>query len=116
MVDLVSNEDDIRQSLHILLSTSLGERVMRPKFGCNLRRLLFEPLDVTLQTYIRDVVEIAILYHEPRIIVEAVSVSTAAEEIGKILISIDYHVTITNARSNYVYPFYVMEGSVVDAE
>ncbi len=42
---MVSDEADIRQSLEILLTTSIGERFLRPEYGCDLRRYLFEPLD-----------------------------------------------------------------------
>ena len=44
-VELVKNLDDINQSLNILLSTSLGERVMQPRYGCNLQDHLFDPLN-----------------------------------------------------------------------
>ena len=50
-IELVSDEEDINQSLNILLSTSLGERVMQPRYGCNLEDYLFEPLSITILHY-----------------------------------------------------------------
>ncbi len=47
-VEMVSNYEDIKQSLDILLSTSLGERVMQPDYGCNLTDYIFESLNSTL--------------------------------------------------------------------
>ena len=44
-VRMVSAETDIRQSLVILLGTIPGERVMQPDYGCDLRRLVFEPIN-----------------------------------------------------------------------
>ncbi len=35
-VRMVSEVEDIEQSLTLLLSTRPGERVMRPDYGCNL--------------------------------------------------------------------------------
>ena len=106
MVEAVA---DINQSLEILLSTSLGERVMQPEYGCNLRDFQFEPMNASLIGYLRDLVETAILYYEPRILVESVEIteSTSQEAIeGKLLISVDYIVQSTNSRFNFVYPFY----------
>ena len=45
-VATVSNEEDVAQSLNILLATSLGERVMQPEYGCNLNDYMFESLTV----------------------------------------------------------------------
>ncbi len=110
-VTMVSDEEDIRQSLEILLTTRLGERVMRPDYGGDLTDMVFEPLNVTTQTYIRTLVENAVLYHEPRIIVNDVSMVKDGENEGVVLIIIDFTVSSTNTRRNYVYPFYLNEGN-----
>src|SRR5215213_4828140 len=70
--EMVSAEEDINQSLNILLSTSLGERVMQPQYGCNLQDYLFEPLNATVIGFIKDLVTNAILFYEPRIIAEKI--------------------------------------------
>ncbi|HMB91241.1 MAG TPA: GPW/gp25 family protein [Rhodothermales bacterium] len=108
-VDMLSEEEDIQSSLEILLSTRVGERVMQPKYGCNMDRLLFEPLDTTLQAYMKDLIRTAILYFEPRIILNDVVLEPDVLE-GRILIKIDYTVATTNTRNNFVYPFYGEEG------
>ena len=104
---------DINKSLEILLSTRLGERVMLPGYGCNLEDLIFQALDITLKTYIKDLISTAILYHEPRIDVLKIELDTTNELEGEILIKIDYLVRITNSRANMVFPFYKVEGSQV---
>jgi len=104
---------DINKSLEILLSTKLGERIMVPGYGCNLEELLFQPLDITLKTYIRDLIKTAILYHEPRIDVQKIDLDSTNELEGEILIVIDYIVRSTNSRANMVFPFYKVEGSEV---
>lgn len=107
---MVSDETDIQQSLNILLTTSVGERLMRPEYGCDLGRYLFEPINTTLETYIRDLVETAILYHEPRILLEKLSLTDQSLE-GVLLIEIDYRIRRTNTRANFVFPFYKNEAS-----
>ena len=111
-VRMISDEEDIRSSLEILLSTQVGERVMQPKYGCNLDRLVFEPLDTSLQAYMKDLIRTAILYFEPRIILDDVKFEPFPLE-GRIDIQIDYTVAATNTRSNFVFPFYKEEGSEI---
>src|SRR3546814_13967217 len=82
---MLSVSDDIRSSLEILLSTRPGERVMLPDYGCNLNELLFEPLTTTMKTYMKDLIETAILYHEPRIEVNKIELVDTGELEGQIL-------------------------------
>ena len=74
-VMLSQYEQDIRESLNILLSTERGERVMRPEYGTNIRDLLFEPLDVSTATLVGEEIKKAILLNEPRVFVESVILS-----------------------------------------
>lgn len=108
---LVDEEEDIRQSLTILLSTQLGERVMQPNFGCDLQSVVFEKTDKPTKTLIRDMVETAILYHEPRIKLLTVNVEDDSGIEGKITLNIVYLIKATNTRSNLVYPFYLNEAA-----
>lgn len=112
-VSMTSGEEDIRNSLAILLSTAFGERVMLPDYGCNLEELLFEPIDTGLTTLLFDRIRTSILYYEPRIEVEDIQVQTDRVTEGIILIEIVYRVRITNSRFNFVYPFYINEGSQI---
>lgn len=111
-VEMVTDEEDIKQSLNILLSTSLGERVMQPKYGCNLNDYVFEGLSSSTIGYIKERVANSILYYEPRIIAEKIDVtaddSTDLLE-GRFTISVEYSIPGTNSRFNYVYDFYKNE-------
>jgi phage baseplate assembly protein W len=110
-VVMLEEEVDIQSSLHILLSTRLGERVMLPGYGCNMDSLVFEAMNLTLLTYMKDLVENAILYHEPRIELDKVVIDNSRQNEGLLLIEIKYLVRTTNSRYNYVYPFYLNEGT-----
>ena len=113
-VEMVSDYKDIEQSLNILLSTSLGERVMQPDYGCNLTDYVFESLNSTLIGIIKHHVENAILYYEPRIVAENVDVTTADSFDlieGKFTITVEYSIPQTNSRFNYVYDYYLNEAS-----
>lgn len=108
-VRMSSEEKDVEESLHVLLSTRIGERILQPRYGCNTEKLLFEPLDTTLQTYMQEVIKTAILYFESRIKLDKVELISEPEE-GRVLIAVDYTIKGTNSRYNYVYPFYIEEG------
>jgi phage baseplate assembly protein W len=110
-IAMTSDVEDIERSLHILLSTRRGERIMQPTYGCNLDVLLFEPISLTLITYITDLIKTAIMYHEARITLNKVNVSDSDMLQGVVLIEVDYTVKSTNSRFNYVYPFYKNEKS-----
>ncbi len=110
-VAMTSDEEDIRKSLEILLSTRLGERIMQPRYGCNLEDLLFNPLNRTLKTYVTELINNAVLYYEPRIDVEKIDITQGNESEGELLILLDYRVRATNSRKNLVFPFYKGEGT-----
>ena len=101
--------EDIERSLEILLSTRVGERVMQTRYGCNVDRLLFEPLDSGLQAYLFDLIRTAVLYFEPRIVLDRLSLAPLPLE-GRLDITLEYTVATTNTRYNFVYPFYLSEG------
>jgi phage baseplate assembly protein W len=110
-VKLVSEEEDIRESLHILLFTSPGERIMQPSYGCGLRSMTFESISESTITELKDIVERGILFFEPRVTLNAVRIDTGRVYDGMLEIVLDYTVRSTNSRSNMVYPFYFKEGT-----
>jgi uncharacterized protein len=109
---MVSDIQDIQESLHILLSTSLGERVMQPLYGCNLGDYQFEAVNTTFLTQIKSLVERAILYYEPRIVLEKLDI-TEPDSFdlieGVLRIFLEYTVSGTNTRFNLVYDLYLRE-------
>ena len=102
-MEMTSGREDIERSLEILLSVRPGERIMQPDYGCNLDRLLFEPLDTSLKSYMEDVVKTAILYHEPRISVNNITISDEDYLSGIVRLTVDYTIRTTNSRYNFVY-------------
>ncbi len=113
-VEMLEQEADIASSLEVLLQTVRGERVMLPQYGCNLDELIFENLDTRMKTLMTDKIESAILYHEPRIELEKVTLDDSGELEGVILIGIVYRVRTTNSRFNFVFPFYKLEGTDIN--
>lgn len=111
-VALVKAEEDIKQSLGILFSTTLGERVMRPDFGCNMVQQVFEPTEPAFQTYINNLISQAISTYETRIDLDNIEIEIQNLE-GRVDITVNFTIRATNSRSNIVYPYYLNEGTNV---
>ena len=112
-VRMVEAEDEIKQSLRILMSTHVGERVMRPTFGWRRDALVFEPISTSFATFLKREVEKAVLFFEPRIELDTVRFERLADREGVIEMRLDYTVRATNTRNNLVFPFYVDEATNV---
>ena len=113
-VVMTEKMEDIEKSLQILLTTSLGERIMQPRYGCNMDDLVFESLDTGTKTIIIDRIQTAILFFEPRIEAKKIELNTQNELEGEILVEIEYIISSTNSRYNFVFPFYRKEGTELD--
>jgi uncharacterized protein len=110
VVIVVSDLEDIGQSLNILLSTSLGERIKREEYGSGLGDFVFEPTSNSGLTIMRSMVEKAILIYESRIRLNNLKLETDVNE-GIVNILIDFTIRTTNSRHNFVYPFYIKEAN-----
>jgi uncharacterized protein len=106
----VAYEDDIRQSILIILQTSPGERVMRPNFGCGINELVFAALDSTAIQRIKTDVQDALRRCEARIEVLGVTVEETPSSEGRLIVELEYRVRKTNQVGNLVFPFYFREG------
>ena len=103
---VVSGAAAVRQSMLVILETEPGERVMRPGFGCGLRRYLMKPNTTSTRALIRRDVELALSTWEPRVELAAVHVR-AGEDPSMVVISVDYLHVRDGSRGNLVYPFYL---------
>jgi uncharacterized protein len=112
-VEMLSGEADIESSIHIILSTVTGERVMQPNFGCNLQPHVFDSMTPANIALIQKIVFEALVFHEPRIIVGEIT-SIPDEAQGVLEITIPYTVITTNTRYNYVFPFYIKEATNIE--
>jgi phage baseplate assembly protein W len=106
----VEHEEDIRQSILIILETAPGERVMRPNFGCGIHEMVFSVIDSTAIQRISSEVTETLRRCEARIDVLGVTVDEAPTQQGELLVQVEYRVRKTNQTGNLVFPFYFREG------
>jgi len=107
-IAMTSGVDDLDSSIRMVLATAPGERLMRPRFGCRIWELLFEPINANTMGLMAVAVRDALGQWEPRITVDDVIVSPEDADKGQVHIQIAYTVKTTNDRRNLVYPFYVI--------
>jgi phage baseplate assembly protein W len=107
----VSDEQDIAESVFILLNTTPGERIMRPEYGCGLKKLVFERHDSNFFAQLNHLIYYALLNFEPRINFIDAEVVNIDNLDGLLYIKINYTIIITNTRHNIVFPFYLLEGT-----
>lgn len=107
---LESGHADVEKSMRVILSTAIGERPMRPAFGCGIWDLLFEPINANTLGLMEDAVREAMARWEPRARIDDVEVRPHEDEVGAVVISIGYTLRSTNDPRNLVHPFYLIPG------
>ena len=107
-IALASDETDVDQAIHLILSTAKGERPMRPEFGCGVHDFVFDTIDATTVAQMEGEIRDALDHWEPRIEVVDVDFDLAHAVDGVLTIEIGFTVRATNTDRNLVYPFYVI--------
>ncbi len=107
--EMVSEEEDIRQSLTILMSTRRGERFLQPDYGVGIYDMVCHNMDLTTRTQLKAAIKEAVLYFEPRITLEDILLDMTDEYNGILRIELVYWIRLTNVRSNLVFPYYYEE-------
>jgi uncharacterized protein len=100
-------EENVRQSIFIILGTAPGERVMRPDFGCRIHDLMFAPNNDVTAVRAAYYCEEAIYKYEPRIAEVEVQAFPNSVEPNRLDLNIAYVIAGTNDKRNLVYPFYL---------
>jgi uncharacterized protein len=105
---LVSGDQEIAESIRLILGTSPGERPMRPDFGCPIHDHVFGSADASMIGMLGYEVRNSLAMWEPRIEVTDVLVTQDEAQPSLLYIDISYQVRDTNDPRNLVFPFYVI--------
>ena len=107
-IALVRREQELEESIRLVLGTALGERPMRPEYGCAIHDYVFAPADATTAGRVAYEVRASLERWEPRIEVVDVEVSVEPEDASVLYITVTYAIRGTNDPRNLVFPFYVI--------
>lgn len=88
-------EQNVRESIAIILRTAPGERLLLPDFGCGLDRYLFEPNNTTTLRLIQEEIKRALTRWEPRIKLDDVLVQVNSGDARVVDITIYYTLIAT---------------------
>jgi uncharacterized protein len=92
-----SGEENVRESIRVILLTAPGERLMREQFGCGIRQFLFEPNTATTRQLLRERIVQALSRWEPRAAVQEVTVEPVAGEPRLAAVTIQFRLVATQA-------------------
>jgi phage baseplate assembly protein W len=106
-IAVAAYEQSIEESIRIVLGTARGERLMRPDFGSELKRLVFAANNTATAGLAMFYARKALAKWEPRIELLSVDADPDPEEPHTLLVKILYKVIATNNERNLVYPFYL---------
>lgn len=96
---LSKGKKSVAQSIIVILSTYLGERIIEKDFGSTIRNLLFDnPIDIAV-IELRDEINRAILENEPRVRYANVNVSLTPDR-RNYDVSVEYIDTEININEN----------------
>jgi hypothetical protein len=100
-------EENVRQSIFIILGTAPGERINRPYFGCQIHDLMFAPNNDLTSARAEIYCEEAIYKFEPRIEKVTCKATRNSDEPNRLDIRIEYVIAGKNDKRNLVFPFYL---------
>ncbi|MGB3694361.1 MAG: GPW/gp25 family protein [Spirulinaceae cyanobacterium] len=104
---LSGQNQNIEESIRIILGTRFGERVYRPDFGSRLSELVFAPMNTQTLLMVRLYVREALERWEPRITIDGVYTEPDPTE-GRLDITIRYHTKENYDLRSIVFPFYLL--------
>lgn len=106
-VAMAEEREGIEQAIRVVLGTAVGERVMRPEFGCHIHDYVFRPNSPSTASLVAYYVKEAITKWEPRVMNVTVKAYPDPQSENTLLIDINYQVRSSNTLENMVYPFYL---------
>jgi uncharacterized protein len=109
-IALVRRERDVEEAMMMILLTPVGQRVMRPEFGCRIHELVFASNDASTEGLAVYYVEEALVRWEPRISLREVTADADPSNPERLLIRIDYEIKASYDRRTLVFPFYRIPG------
>ncbi len=107
-IEMVEGRESVRQAVLLLLSTRPGERVMRPDYGCELRKLAFSPNDDTTAGLAMHYVRQAIERWEPRIVIERLDAGRDEAYPERLNVVLEYRLSSSNARDSLMFSVNLM--------
>jgi phage baseplate assembly protein W len=102
-MQMIEGADAIRQAIMLLLTTTPGERVMRPDYGCPLQRLVFSPNDATTAGLAIHYVRKAVTRWERRIEIMRLDAGADPIDPAMLTVTLDYRTRATGEEQTLAF-------------
>src|SRR5438445_12008439 len=99
-IQLSRYEANIEESVRIIIGTALGERQMRPEWGCRVHDFVFAPNNTATQTLVGHHIEEALDKHEFRIRTIHVEAPPDPDSAERTLVDLRYEVRTATSISD----------------
>jgi phage baseplate assembly protein W len=109
-VKLSSDLDNVRENLHILFATDIGERIMLANYGTLLRQHVFAALSETTSNQLKLEIRNVIAEWEPRIDVLEIQINDRQESTGACELAVIFQLRTSGATGSMIYPFLLPTG------
>ena len=106
-VAMSDDEENVEQSIRLILGTAKGERLYRSHFGCAIHDLVFQPNNHATAARVAGAIKESLTEYEPRVKEIKVYAEPDSYEANLMNVHISYVVRALNKRENMVYPFYL---------
>lgn len=106
VLDVSDGHEHLAQALVLHVRTLLGSRVMRPAFGADADRYVFEPRTPAVCHRLADDVRRALVVGEPRVIVDRVSAEPAGSAQDRVDVTVEYRIDRHRRTESLVIPYY----------
>jgi phage baseplate assembly protein W len=110
----ISLDDNVAQSVELLLRTAAGARLMRPEFGTTVPAMVFEADSEQHLFQLEQALGDALRQFEPRVEVDRVQVVPDPAQDGVVRVAVSYRVLRSNTVRNLVFPFYLLDAPAVE--
>ena len=96
--------DAVKNNIRNLLNTNLGERLMQPQFGTDLRRIIFEPIDEQVTLKIQDKILDALEIWLPFVQVSNIEIVNQSKDTdnNSVLVNIEFSILKNSSSTDSV--------------
>jgi phage baseplate assembly protein W len=102
IINDIIDSDSIKASVQNIVTTERGTIPGFPEFGCKIKSMLFEQIDVFTITVMKTIIENALLIWEPRITNININIQSVPE-FQRIIVSIGFTIRQSQVQDNITF-------------
>ncbi|MPY24382.1 GPW/gp25 family protein [Shewanella sp. YLB-07] len=113
--NMVESAEDVHQSMSILFKTMPGERIMRPRFGCDLQQFMFANINSALFSDIETQINDSILRYEPRAQIISINFAQDSPASSQLFIQVNYRLSGSDLEQQWQGALDIVDGQGIQS-